>query len=115
MNRQPIEKVKKKLFQRKVELEKDLAEISSESVGGDQVKDQGDQALSLTMEALQVSFQDAEYKEYKRIIRALEKIQEGTYGVCVDCGQSIAEKRLQSYPDAARCVVCQEVHEEKAV
>ena len=36
--------------------------------------------------------------------RALQRIEEGTYGRCVDCGQPIPEKRLQAIPWAARCV-----------
>ena len=37
---------------------------------------------------------------------ALEKIEEGTYGVCVDCGQEIAEARLEARPLSVRCVEC---------
>lgn len=36
--------------------------------------------------------------------RALRRIDEGTYGTCVDCGQPIPEKRLEAIPWAARCV-----------
>lgn len=36
--------------------------------------------------------------------RALMRIEEGTYGTCVDCGQPIPEKRLEAIPWAARCI-----------
>ncbi|HZO74585.1 MAG TPA: TraR/DksA C4-type zinc finger protein [Ktedonobacteraceae bacterium] len=36
--------------------------------------------------------------------RALKRIEEGTYGTCVDCGQPIPEKRLEAIPWAARCI-----------
>ena len=78
----------------------------------DQVQDPGDQAATSTMEALQVSLQDAEVGEYNRIVDALAKIENGTYGICVDCDNAIAEKRLKSYPNASRCVGCQELFEE---
>lgn len=42
----------------------------------------------------------------ERLERALVAIEAGTYGVCVACGQEIAEGRLQALPDAERCVDC---------
>jgi DnaK suppressor protein len=41
---------------------------------------------------------------------ALTRIDENTYGKCVDCGQEIPEGRLEARPDAARCVGCQAKH-----
>lgn len=41
--------------------------------------------------------------------RALEAIEAGTYGTCVDCGQEIPEGRLKALPDAERCVKCQQL------
>jgi len=41
------------------------------------------------------------------IDRALEKIQEDTYGICDECGQPIGEDRLEAITWALRCVRCQ--------
>jgi len=41
---------------------------------------------------------------------ALTRIDENTYGRCVDCGHDIPEGRLDARPDAARCVGCQAKH-----
>jgi DnaK suppressor protein len=41
------------------------------------------------------------------VLAALVRIQEHTYGRCVDCGSEIPEGRLDARPDAARCVNCQ--------
>jgi DnaK suppressor protein len=41
------------------------------------------------------------------VIAALARIEENTYGRCVDCGGEIPEGRLDARPDAARCVNCQ--------
>jgi DnaK suppressor protein len=38
--------------------------------------------------------------------RALEKLDEGTYGVCDRCGGAIAPERLAAVPWAVRCVAC---------
>ena len=42
---------------------------------------------------------------------ALARLDAGTYGTCVDCGQPIDEARLEFRPEAARCLVDQQKHE----
>lgn len=105
--------IKKALSNRLNELEEKIKQLSTEQVTDDQVQDPGDQALTSTMETLRSSLQDTELQEYNRIARALEKIDDGTYGICSDCGEAISEKRLSSYPNAARCLVCQEAFEDR--
>lgn len=41
-----------------------------------------------------------------RIARALEKLAEGSYGVCDGCGRPIARARLQAAPESALCIEC---------
>jgi DnaK suppressor protein len=41
------------------------------------------------------------------VLAALARIDDSTYGQCVDCGHEIPEGRLDARPDAARCVGCQ--------
>jgi DnaK suppressor protein len=38
------------------------------------------------------------------VVRALEKLEDGTYGVCEVCGEPIASARLEALPWAVRCV-----------
>ena len=38
---------------------------------------------------------------------ALKRIDEGTYGTCVDCGHEIPRERLEANPWAAHCIDCQ--------
>ncbi len=110
---QDLKKIKASLIERRNELEESLYKLSTEKVGDDQVQDPGDQALTSTMENLRSSLQNTELEEYNRIKQALQKIEEGTYGICIDCGGDISEKRLKSYPNAARCLACQETFEDK--
>jgi len=42
-----------------------------------------------------------------KVLNALRRIQEGTYGTCVDCRALIPEGRLEARPEASRCVKCQ--------
>ncbi len=106
-----LNQIKEQLLQRKKELDQELGELYKPEVTPE-VQDIGDQALSASMETLKISLQDAELEEYNRILKAVEMIDEGTYGMCVDCGQPISEKRLKLYPNATRCLKCQELFEE---
>ncbi len=45
----------------------------------------------------------------ERLRAALDAIDAGTYGICVDCGSEIPEGRLRALPDSVRCVPCQRV------
>ena len=48
-----------------------------------------------------------ETAELGDIEAALERIQAGTYALCTDCGVGIPSARLNAYPTAKRCIVCQ--------
>lgn len=47
----------------------------------------------------------------QRIELALERIAEGTYGRCLECGDAISEPRLRAMPEATLCLGCQEARE----
>jgi RNA polymerase-binding transcription factor len=38
---------------------------------------------------------------------ALQRLEEGTYGICARCGQEIAPERLEALPYASYCIKCQ--------
>ncbi len=52
-----------------------------------------------------------EYQHWMDIQAALEKIENGTYGICESCGEEISTARLEAYPTAKLCVNCQRDHE----
>ena len=43
----------------------------------------------------------------EQVERALERVREGAYGLCEDCGHRIPTERLRYQPSATRCVECQ--------
>ena len=47
------------------------------------------------------------------VLRALKSIDEGTYGLCVTCGNPIPEKRLEAIPWAARDIKCEQALEQR--
>jgi DnaK suppressor protein len=44
--------------------------------------------------------------EIASVRRALERIADGSYGVCTNCSEDIAEGRLEARPEAALCIDC---------
>lgn len=59
---------------------------------------------------------ERESKLIVKIKEALERLEEGTFGICEECGNEISEKRLEARPVAIRCIDCkrkQEIEEKK--
>lgn len=106
-----LEKVKQKLLDRRDEMTKDLNDLTQDKVFDGQVKDSGDEALSLTLEKLKTSLEQSDVDELRRVDDALARLGKDEYGFCIDCGESISSKRLETFPYAARCIVCQEASE----
>lgn len=50
-----------------------------------------------------------------QVMAALQRIEEGSYGVCVVCGKPIDEARLEVRPEAARCLPDQQAYETERV
>jgi DnaK suppressor protein len=50
-------------------------------------------------------------QELKEIEEALERIKQGTYGICEMCDEMIALGRLKAKPFAKFCTDCREIHE----
>jgi RNA polymerase-binding transcription factor len=46
-----------------------------------------------------------------QIDEALERMEDGEYGVCVNCGQEVQPKRLEAVPWARYCINCQDLLE----
>ena len=45
-------------------------------------------------------------EEAGQIQEALDRVNSGTYGICLTCGKPVGEKRLEAVPHAATCVSC---------
>ncbi|HHP7233497.1 MAG TPA: RNA polymerase-binding protein DksA [Desulfobacterales bacterium] len=60
---------------------------------------------------------DREHKLIKKIKKALERIENGTFGICESCGEEISIKRLKARPVTSHCIECKSKEEalEKAL
>lgn len=70
--------------------------------------DEGDLANSAVRTDLAMDVKARESRELQMIEHALQKIEEGTYGVCGECGGGIPLPRLEALPFAEYCIDCQE-------
>jgi DnaK suppressor protein len=60
---------------------------------------------------------DREHKLIKKIKKALERIEKGTFGICESCGEDISLKRMKARPVTSQCIECKSKEEalEKAL
>jgi DnaK suppressor protein len=80
--------------------------------GGDNPGDPTDQATVESDRALLLRIRDREWKLAGKIQEALDRIEDGTYGTCEECGEEISEKRLMARPVTTSCVDCKTSQEE---
>lgn len=73
--------------------------------------DVGDESVADALADFNVARLDRQIQQMRDIDAAFQRIKDGAYGVCIDCGSDIGFKRLQAYPTAKRCIACQEKHE----
>lgn len=70
-------------------------------------RDVGDQALMDLDRELGISLMEMRNRRRQAIDEALTRLNEGTYGICAECGVEISERRLEAVPFAKLCVECQ--------
>ncbi|MHB1755605.1 MAG: TraR/DksA C4-type zinc finger protein [bacterium] len=99
----------KLLMLRKTILSNSISDILKKSEdGAGEPGDDADKSSSSATREVSYSMGNMNGTAIKEIDRALEKIEEGTYGICEDCGEPIPPKRLQLIPYCNYCVSCQE-------
>ena len=104
---------KQKLLNWKNELKKSSSEalynssLDDNSTSADIV----DQASSYTEKNVELRAINRQIKLISKIDAALKRIQDGTYGFCIETGEPIGLKRLMASPVATLCIGAQEKHE----
>jgi DnaK suppressor protein len=73
--------------------------------------DSGDESMASALADFNITIADRQVHGLRDIEAALQRVKNGEYGTCIDCGDDIAFTRLQAYPTAKRCIVCQEKRE----
>lgn len=75
------------------------------------IPDVGDASVADLLIDLDNALVHRDVEETREIEAALERIERGDYGNCIDCGLAIEFERLQAFPAAKRCLPCQGQYE----
>ncbi|HWS12309.1 MAG TPA: TraR/DksA C4-type zinc finger protein [Rhodocyclaceae bacterium] len=78
---------------------------------GGPVLDTGDAAQATLLADLDQALPDFLIRELREIEGAIRRMEDGTYGMCLQCGDDIEFPRLAACPTAVRCLDCQSFHE----
>ena len=116
MNKERLKKFKK-IFetQKKCILFNDRIVREDFGVNSDDRYDELDQATTDVEQSMRMRLRNREVLYIKKIDEALNRIEEGSFGECTECGEDIELKRLEARPTANLCVSCKEEQEKKEV
>jgi DnaK suppressor protein len=81
------------------------------TLDSDDLPDEMDLASSEYLQAFTFRLRGREKNLLDKIQRALERIDNGTFGICEECDEPISVKRLQARPEATLCIRCKEEQE----
>ena len=70
--------------------------------------DKDDRAHNFAARERRLALKDLDAQKVAQIEAALERLDEGRYGICADCGEPIPAGRLEIIPYATHCVACQQ-------
>jgi len=87
------------------------AEMSSRERDLEATQDPADMAANAYTKELLISMSANDRKLLQLIDEALERVERGEYGECVNCGEPLTEKRLDAVPWARYCLKCQDLQE----
>lgn len=108
-----IREIRKKLIAQKKALLAGALEALNELPGQTVFPDLGDQATAEIDRNFMLRLKGRERKLLKKIEEAMERIQQGVFGICDKCGLEINIKRLEARPVTTMCIECKTLQEEE--
>lgn len=103
MNKKNVEKIKDILLNQKKELQ-----LKNYAFDVDIEGDETDEIQGKLIAAVNAKLSLRDKEKIQKIDAALNKIEEKTFGLCEECGDYIAEKRLEFNPYFTMCIDCAE-------
>jgi len=85
---------------------KGRATAAEETAADDRFADVVDLAQAESNRSMVLRLRDREHKMIRKIHQALRRLEDGTYGICEDCGEPIAPARLLARPVTTLCADC---------
>ena len=117
MNTQRYSDLRKMLEDRKkdilAQLKDKIRDVRAENVSGkvNTVLDPGESSEVGIQEDIEFALIQMKAETLNKINEALNRLEEGAYGNCFECGEEIAHPRLRALPFAVRCRDCEEARE----
>src|SRR3989337_399529 len=110
-----LAEIRRELEQRRKPLLNEAGVIIGQGlmIGSENLPDLGDQATAETDQNFMLRLKEREQKLLKKIDETLERIENGTFGICESCGKEIGFKRLQARPVTTLCIACKTQQEEE--
>jgi DnaK suppressor protein len=105
-----IATARKRLEEIRGELDKSIMVLRGDErdeKAGDFPQDPADAGANLSESERTGALLSVAREQLAQVLSALERIANGSYGTCVDCGAKVPDGRLEAKPEAARCVACQ--------
>jgi DnaK suppressor protein len=111
-----LQSYKQRLLAKEQELEGELAHLKTEALESRtaEVEDSIDSVVSATGQTTAFEESSLASGTLAAVRAALQRIEDGTYGTCLDCGEQIDEIRLKAVPWTSYCVRDQEKHDAAA-
>src|SRR5256886_6346439 len=111
MDRKLIERFRKSLQVRHRELQSGVAQAQQNlrAAQHDYGKDEGDRANTSLAREIDLAQKSRDRALLALVDAALKRINDGTFGNCLNCGQEINSKRLEAIPWVRYCITCQEL------
>ncbi len=115
MDKELLDYFKDELLNKKQELMQGASRTISSGLKVDQeeLSDTMDRSSIETDRNFVLRLRDRERKLIKKIDEALAKIDDGSFGICEECGEEIGEERLKVRPVATLCITCKEEEERR--
>ena len=114
LNEKKKARFKKLLIQRRDELLADASNSVAEwTEPKEEMPDLTDQASRESDTDLTLRMRERESRLLAKIEEALARLEMGEFGICEECGEEIAEKRLQARPVTTLCIKCKQEQEIK--
>jgi DnaK suppressor protein len=81
--------------------------------GNEALPDLGDQATAEIDKNFTLRLREREQKLLKKIDEAIDRISEGSFGICEECDGKISLKRLKARPVTTLCIECKTIQEQE--
>ena len=113
MNKAQLKKFKALLESKRDEIVKRAKQTLNDDMALDtnDLPDEMDLASSEYLQSFTFRLRGREKSFLDKITKALAKIEDGTFGVCEECGEEISVKRLEARPETTLCIKCKEDQE----